>query len=196
MKNILNLKHILVLIFAVSLFSCSGSDIIKEPTFREKEVEFFKEYREIVRGDWKISKMVIAKKYLFSDPANDSIVIDLGKLFVNNIHNDPIHPDLYNQLEATIYIGKQATPVKSSLLACPTIDAEIYGANGLVESGYYTPDPIIINELSEENYFLYNYVFGDYYVMTLSEDGNTWTWKGLNRFIREIIFTKNTVYID
>lgn len=62
--------------------------------------------------------------------------------------------------------------------------------NGLIESAYYLPFPVNSNDFSEEYQFLDRYFFGDNYIMTLREDGKTWNWRGLNRFVREIVLTR------
>ncbi|WP_028298950.1 hypothetical protein [Olivibacter sitiensis] len=60
----------------------------------------------------------------------------------------------------------------------------------MVESAYYIPVPISTDSLPEEYRFLDKYFFGDNYRMVLSEDGQRWIWKGLNRYIREMELTR------
>jgi len=182
------------LIFTTFLFlSCTKSDEKEkdELTYQEKEIIFLKEFREKVREDWRVEKMVIAKRYLH-ESQYDSVVYNLGRIFINNIYNDPTNADKYNQLEAYFYINNEVIPFKSKLLG----NFDINGVTGLVESDYYIPFPVPVNSdyFSEEYLFLDEYFFDDNYSMILSEDGKTWTWKGLNRFIREIVLVKNMNY--
>ena len=176
-----------IILSTIFLLSCTKSDEIDELTFQEKEIIFLKEFREKVRGDWKVEKMVIAKRYLHQSQY-DSVVYNVGRIFINNIYNDPINPDKYNQLEAVFYFNNEIIPFKSKLFG----HLDINGVTGLIESNYYIPFPVpLTNEyFSEEYLFLDNYLFKDNYSMILSEDEKTWTWRGLNRFIREIVLTK------
>ena len=176
------------LIFTTFLFlSCTKSDEKDELTFQEKEMIFLKEFRDKIREDWKVEKMVIAKSYL-NESQYDSVVYNLGRIFINNIYNDPINANKYNQLEAYFHINNEVIPFRSNLLSTP----DLKGVVGLVESNYYIPFPVPLNSdyFSEEYLFLDKYFFSDNYRMILSEDGKTWTWKGLNRFIREIVLVK------
>ncbi|MDL2277214.1 hypothetical protein LJC57_01350 [Parabacteroides sp. OttesenSCG-928-G07] len=183
------------MLLGIFLFlSCSNSDEINSPelTFEEKEILFLKDFREKVRGSWEIDKMIIAKNYIFSDPQNDSIVVNPGRIHINNIHNDPVNVDKYNQLEAFFYINSDIIPFKSRLLAFPSEnDYSELDVFGLIEPDYYLPYPVPSDSFPDGYKFLNNYFFMDNYTMTLSEDGKTWTWKGLNRFIREIVLRKN-----
>ena len=172
------------IVFTTFLFlSCTKSDEEYELTFQEKEIIFLKEFREKVREDWRVEKMVINK-----GSQNDSVVFNLGRIFINNFYNDPINADKYNQLEAYFYINNEVIPFKSKLLSI----LDLNGVTGLVESNYYIPFPVPVNSdyFSEEYLFLDEYFFRDNYSMILSEDGKTWIWKGLNRSIKEIVLIK------
>jgi len=184
------------IVFILSLFlSCSKSEDMVEPelTFHEKELVFLKDFRTKVRGDWTVDKMVIAKDYLYEETQNDTIVVSPGRIFINNIYNDPVDADKYDQLEAYFYMNSEVIPFKSKLLVVfsSSGDLELGGVSGLMESDYYIPFPVYSDSFSDEYQFLNEYFFGDNYIMTLSEDGKTWVWKGLNRHIREIILTRN-----
>ena len=172
------------IVFTTFMFlSCTKSDEKIEFTFQEKETIFLKEFREKVREDWRVEKMVITKGSQY-----DSVVFNLGRIFINNIYNDPINADRYNQLEAYFYINNEVIPFKSNLLSL----LDLNGVTGLVESNYYIPFPVPVNSdyFSDEYLFLDKYFFGDNYNMILSEDGKTWIWKGLNRSIKEIVLIK------
>lgn len=82
-------------------------------------------------------------------------------------------------------------PFKSELLYLP-IGNEGFFAAGLMQSGYYFPNPTALTSqyFSKEYLFLDKYFFGDNYEMFLSDDEKNWTWKGLNRDVKEIIFTR------
>lgn len=182
-----------LVLFMWLFFSCSNSDELtsQNQTYDEMENVFLKDFREKVRGDWKVNKMLIAKSYISDDSKNDSVVFNLGRIFINNIYNDPIHAEKYNQLEAFFYINHETIPFKSRLLASPADKPlEFKGVFGLMESDYYIPFPVSSDRFSEEYLFLDNFFFGDNYSMILSEDGKTFTWKGLNRHIREIVLTR------
>lgn len=180
------------LLFGV-LSACSSSDEVEvvELPFQEKEKLFLKDFREKVRGEWNIDKIVIAKSYISGDADNDSTITNLGSIFINNIYNDPICAEKYNQMEAYFYMNDEVIPFKSELLCLPKLyNADIDEVTGLIESAYYISFPMNTNEFSEEYQFLDRYFFRDNYIMVLSEDEKSWSWKGLNRFIREIVFTK------
>jgi len=183
------------LLLITSLFlSCSDSDDPIEPelSYKEKEIIFLKEFSREVRESWRVDKMVIAKDYITSDPANDTIIINPGHIFVNNIYTDPVDPEKYNQLEAYFYINSAVIPFKSRLMGfSDRSDVEFNGVTGLMESDYHLPFPINTEDLPVEYRFLDDYFFGENYIMILSEDGKTWNWKGLNHFMREVVLTRN-----
>lgn len=173
--------------------SCSGDqDLEPEMTYDQKENLFLKDFREKVRGEtWKIEKMIVTSTSLQDLDSKDSTIYNLGTIFINNIYNDPINIDKFNQLEASFSINGEIIPFKSRLLAhVPMSDLESGTVFGLMEFAYYLPFSVSSNDFSEEHRFLDFYFFNDNYSMVLSEDGNTWIWKGLNRRIKEIVFTK------
>lgn len=178
---------------AICTFSaCSNSDDTEiELSFKEKEKIFLKDLREKVRGEWKVERMVIAKNHISGDSYNDSIITDAGNIFINNISNDPAYADKYNRLEAYFHMNNEVIPFKSKLLCLPSLSKpEIDEVGGLIESAYFLPFPVNSNDFSKEFQFLNHYFFGDNYIMTLSEDERSWTWKGLNQFVREIVLTR------
>lgn len=193
MKN--QLLHLLLtgVLILTSFISCSQSDDLQEPelTYHEKEIIFLKDFREKARGEWNIEKIVVAKNYIFNDNSNDSIVYNPGRIFVNNIYNDPINADKYNQLQAYFYMNDEVIPFKSVLYPFTDFtDTGVYGVVGMMMSDYYIPFPVSSDKFSDEYRFLDNYFFGENFSMTLSEDEKTWTWNALNRYVREMTLTR------
>ena len=184
----LNIKNRLILFFSISLlFSCKKSEIVKpEPAFQEQVNLFSKEYRLTVRETWNIDKITIKK---FNK--EDSVIYNLGKIFINNIASDPTNSDRYNILDAFFHINNQTIPFKSNLLYIPDGNKGFH-ATGLMESSYYIPflTPVSKEYFSEEYLFLDKYFFGDNYEMELTDDKKTWIWKGLNRAVKEIVFSR------
>ncbi|WP_028298949.1 hypothetical protein [Olivibacter sitiensis] len=61
----LQLTAPILILAAFLFFSCSKSDDLQEPeqTYAAREKEFLKAFREKVRGDWKVERLVIKKGY-------------------------------------------------------------------------------------------------------------------------------------
>lgn len=186
----------IVLILSMFL-SCSNSEEIEVPelSYQEKEIMFLESFKDKVRGDWKVEKMVIAKNLYDKEP-NDTIIYDLGRIYINSINNDPAQPEKYNRLEAYFDLGNEPIPFKSRLLVYISENAnrgqlEFDSVTGLIESAYQLPySPINTNLLPKEYQFLNHYFFGDNYIMVLSDDEKTWIWKGLNRYVQELVLTR------
>lgn len=184
----INIKHKLIFILSIlMLSSCKKADVIEtELSVQEKADLFSKDYRLTVREYWNIDKLTI-QRYNESD----SVIYNLGKIFVNNIASDPTNSDRYNILEAYFHINNQTIPFKSKLLYLPKSTGG-FDAAGLMESAYYIPfqTPVSTEYFSEEYLFLDKYLFDDNYEMILSDDKKTWIWKGLNRATKEIVFSR------
>lgn len=179
----------------ICLFSaCSESNEIVELTYQEKENIFLKEFRNKARGEWEVKEIIIAKNYISSNSQQDSVVAHPGRIFINNIYNDPICADKYNQLEAFFYMNEEVIPFKSTLYVHPNYDSPDVEemSCGPIESAYYFPFPVNSDQFSKEYRFLDQYFFRDNYTMNLSEDGKEWTWKG-NRYIRKIVLTRQLI---
>ncbi|MDL2241678.1 hypothetical protein LJB91_02075 [Bacteroidales bacterium OttesenSCG-928-L03] len=184
--------QVCIVLVALLSFSCESEINEPELTYEEKELLFLRKFRQKVMGGWKVEKMVIAKKYIHGDSKNDSIVYDVGEIFVNNIFNSPLNADRYNQLQAYFSINKEMIPFNSCLLSHPKDDnyLEFDGVMGAMLGCYPFYSDLSPNSSSESYRFLYKYFLGDNYIMILSEDEKTWTWKGLNQYAREIVLVR------
>ena len=111
---------------------------------------FSKGYRLKVREYWNIDRIKIQRYN-----KEDTIIYNLGKIFIKNIANNPINLDEYNMLEAYFHINNQTIPFKSNLLYIPNGNEGFY-ASGMMESAYYIPfpTPLTTEHFSEEYLFL------------------------------------------
>lgn len=194
--NVFN-RLIISIIFVLSLLnSCSKSENLdKELTFDEKEIIFLDNYRYKILGDWKVEKMIIAKDGIFNPTnsnANDTTILDYGTISIFQIGQDFANPEKYNQLDANFYLNEKTIPFISKLYAYSSKQSIYFDAvSGLIELNNSYPQSVIsIDFLSDEYKFLDKYFLSDNYAMILSEDGKIWTWKGFNRYIREMVLVR------
>ncbi len=166
-----------------SCYSDNESNVLdSSEEFNKQNNAFLKEYPAKVNGTWKIDKMIILDQYKSNV---DTILYNVGNIEINAIDNThPQEPRINMILKGDFHINNEIISFQSSRL----LPFAVYNHTvGLIE---HFPQSPIQDQLPEEHHFLYDYFFQDNYEMTLSEDGKTWTWKGLNRSAKEIILTK------
>jgi len=99
-------------------------------------------------------------------------------------------------LDTIFYLNNDVIPFKSELLGYSNgINEEgmiIFDAVvGLMRSNMQFPKPVMHwDEFSKEYQLLYEYFFGDNYIITLSEDEKNCIWEGLGRYIRKMVLSK------